>query len=101
MADSYDLVEVVGNQQINSGESIVPFTVYLSENFAVYKLNSNIDREIVTVTPDSNGDWAVDLIENTNMAGSVGYIFDFGDRTSIKVVPSTPATHDYYDLETL
>lgn len=55
------------------------FTIYLTHEIVKYKTRTTIRRKAVTITPNSEGYWEVDLVENENMEGDVQYVFKFSD----------------------
>jgi hypothetical protein len=81
--------------------SATAVTVKLTDDIVKYKTGTIIRNTGVTVTPNIEGYWEVDLIENENMAGSQGYQFIFSNTHIVsKKVPNT-TDENFYDLETL
>lgn len=97
--DTIDTVDVSGNLTDSQGNpSTTAFKIYLQNDFVLYKTNTTIVRNEITVTPDATGYWEVNLVETTNMKGVQAYVFDFGDYEVIKQVPNTSMSYDFYDL---
>lgn len=61
--------------------------IELNVPVAQYKTNVVIEREEVSVTPDSNGYWEIELVENENMQASARYIFEINGRKYTRAVP--------------
>lgn len=98
--DTIDQVTVSGHLMNSANLPVTtPFVVFLLADKVLYKTNVMLVRSIVTVTPNAQGFWEVDLVDTTNMAGDNYYVFDFGSNVvSIKQVPNTSANVDFNDL---
>jgi len=87
--DVIDTCEVFGYLNDASGQPITDeFTVQLSVNAAKYKTNAVIQSKVITVTPNDQGFFQVDLVENENMDGNAFYIFEINGRQLNLRVPN-------------
>lgn len=78
-----------------------PFYVYPINRVVTYKGATLLEDfpDVIKVTPDSTGYWEVELVENENMDGNQGYVFQWNkyDKT-YKLVPNE-VTAAYNTLE--
>lgn len=66
-----------------------PFSIQLIVDAKIYGTTSIIRNDAITVTPDSNGYWEIELVENINMGSFTQYYeFIFTDETYRKIVPN-------------
>ena len=102
--DSINTCVVWGTKLDNEGNADqTPFKVYHYNNFILYKDSTILERNIITVTPDASGYWDVELVENENMNGSQGYVFQWNKHTKhYKVVPNEESAiyNDLVDFDT-
>ena len=74
------------------------FTVYLNVPQTLYKIQTTILREIITITPDTQGYWEIELIETDNMEEGK-YIFNFGNGVKfVRQIPNKD-NENFYALE--
>lgn len=96
--DTIDKCIVWGTQVDAQGiASTSDILIELIDRAVKYKTNTMIDREIITITPDSTGFWEVELIENENMTGNQGYKFTIDAKNYYKVIPDEP-NRAFWDL---
>lgn len=89
--DTVDTCIVWGTQIDAQGNpSQEEITVYIIDRAARYKINTSLDKELITITPDSTGFWEVELVENENMEDDQGYKFVIDGKSHYKVVPNEP-----------
>ena len=74
-------------------------TIKLNRAQAQYKNYTTIKRTEISVTPDANGYWEVELVENANMENNTGYIFDFNNGERFRRIVPNEQTKNFYLLE--
>lgn len=85
------------NDIIGSGDTTT-VKVYLNSVVTTYKNDRTIRNSTQTITPDADGYWEVELIENENMTTGAYYTFNFGSNIKFnKVVPNV-STKRFQDL---
>ena len=89
-ADSFDNCNDASENQID---------VYLNVLQTKYKTRTIIMREHKIVTPDANGYWEVELIENENMEIGAKYIFAFSNGDIFERSVPNESQKNFYDLE--
>lgn len=98
--DTIDTCIVWGYLKDNQGNpDQSTITVFLNKDRVLYKTNTTIVSERITVTPDDVGYWEVELIETENMEDDSKYVFDFGDGIITRKQIPNESTKNYYDLE--
>ena len=96
--DTVDTCIVYGYSVDSEGSALTEdITIRLTETAAIYKDNTQISGDTVTVTPDSQGYWEAELVENENMSGTVQYIFNINNQEFTRTVPDE-ATKSFNDL---
>lgn len=103
--DTISMCTVWGYQyDLEGNASQETFTIILSDDEVQYKTQTMIRRETITITPDSNGYWEIDLVENENMenigGASVQYIFNFGNDNILRRTIPNETSKNFYELET-
>lgn len=77
LADEIKKCKVTGVLSGISGPSRVPFTIEIEKDIVKYKTETQIKKEIITITPNPSGSWSVFLTETDNMENQPRYIFKF------------------------
>jgi hypothetical protein len=96
--DTISKCSVFGYLNDANGDPITDtFTVQLSVNSAKYKTNSLIQSKVITVTPNTDGYFEINLVENDNMDGNAFYIFDINGRQLNLKVPDA-VSKSFVDL---
>lgn len=97
--EEIELCTVWGYHYDNDGNpDSESFSIYLSEEQSKYKTQTTIKREVLTITPDSQGYWEVELVENANMETGIQYVFDFGNGEIFTRTVPNEDYKNYYEL---
>lgn len=91
---------VYGNFDNNSGPVITPFTIELEITTVKYKIQTQIEKEVIIVTPRADGYWEQELIETDNMENEPRYIFNFPTEIYRANVENV-ASKNFWDLKNL
>lgn len=79
--------------------NLKPIKIYSINSHIKYKNQTRIFKEERTIYPDSTGYWEIELVENENMEGNQGYVFEWDkDDKSYLIVPDQE-TININDLE--
>ena len=98
-ADSVSKCIVWGyNKDTEGNADTSAFTIRLNRDAMQYKNNIMVRHDLVTVTPDSNGYWEIELIETVNMETDAHYIFDFTEDISFRKTVPVEDSKNFFDL---
>jgi len=88
-SDDISICTVYGYQTDSEGNpSTAAVTATLTKDGVKYKDNILIRKTLITVTPNSEGYFELDLIETENMEGDVKYEITTGHRIYVKEIPN-------------
>lgn len=76
-----------------------PIKIYSINSHIKYKNVTKIFKEERTVYPDSTGYWEIELVENENMEGNQGYVFEWDKNDKSYLIVPDQETANINDLE--